>query len=519
MSSGINVNAAAYLAETKDLLKTEINAQGGSLTNATPFRDYVSNLHDLDMTDPEVVYRTTRPADWLVLPTPNDQEIYMLYHLEDTTVLLLNQFNFRTDVSTGLVKLEFGTVKNNVFVPNPALTTTTLDYAETHVQLNYADFADTTSDGKHQCMVKITPNTIGASLVRFGVSPSSENNYRYHHNDGCMEISLSSSTMTGFITAVTTDSSTGIRNLRYVTVSSNTRLTSFYLILGYCSSIKCVRGLQYSEPTSLTSAFQGASSLMAVDLPDCHDCTTAASAFNGCTSLLKLRQLDLRNCTNCTSMFAACSILETVDILTSNLLASTPSMFLSCTTLSTISTPINMTNVTSMNGMFYGCESLIYPNMTTEAVDGIISLCGDIGTMFQNCYTMTSLPPFTTALATIFTGLFLNARELIGPIIIDITNMTTNTVTMVQNCRLLRGLTLTWTGNITSYPAGILLNNTPFSIEATTALFNSLPNITSSTSRAITLTSSLCRDQLADGSAESLAIIAIATTKGWTVTL
>jgi hypothetical protein len=164
--------------------------------------------------------------------------------------------------------------------------------------------------------------------------------------------------------------------------------------------------------------------------------------------------------------------------------------------------------------MFAYCRKLPVLNISSDT--GVVQFKGNCENIILNCYEITSLPPYSTALVTVFTNFAANCNKLSSLLNVDITSLTTNTPTVP---RLIRDFTLTWTGERTSYPININLGLSLMDIDAVTALFNSLPNITTSTSRAVVCTNVYCRTQLANGSPESLAIIAIATNKGWTVTL
>lgn len=60
--------------------------------------------------DPYVVYKNTRPSDWLEMPAVSDGEMYLLFHLSPPTDNLI-AFTVGGDYT-----VEYGTVVNGTFV-------------------------------------------------------------------------------------------------------------------------------------------------------------------------------------------------------------------------------------------------------------------------------------------------------------------------------------------------------------------------------------------------------------------
>lgn len=82
----------------------------------------------------------------------------------------------------------------------------------------------------------------------------------------------------------------------------------------------------------------------------------------------------------------------------------------------------------------------------------------------------------------------------------------------LQPCYSLRKLLFTGGENLTSFPGDINLSNTALEADAVLAFFNTLPDISTSDTRTITLTNT---PAVSEGIPE--ATLAIATNKGWTV--
>ena len=81
-----------------------------------------------------------------------------------------------------------------------------------------------------------------------------------------------------------------------------------------------------------------------------------------------------------------------------------------------------------------------------------------------------------------------------------------------NTCYSLRKLLFTNCETMTSFPTNIDLSNTALEADAVLAFFNTLPDISTSTTRTITLKST---PAVAEGIPE--ATLAVATNKGWTV--
>lgn len=102
--------------------------------------------------DPDEVYKSTRPSDWLPLPTPDDSEAYFLGHLlpdVDNKFFIMISY-------TGTCTIEFGNYVNGVFTAKETLTPVSGGgFGHT---LNYNDYGDQTSDGYRQYIARIKIN-------------------------------------------------------------------------------------------------------------------------------------------------------------------------------------------------------------------------------------------------------------------------------------------------------------------------------------------------------------------------
>ena len=107
-----------------------------------------------DPTDPVEVYNTTRPSDWLPMPTPADNEMYLLFHIPDGFSSLLAF----TVTCTGNYTVALGSVSDGAFVS--VSSTTVASGSKYETELFADDYGNLTSDGHKQVMVKVSGTDI-----------------------------------------------------------------------------------------------------------------------------------------------------------------------------------------------------------------------------------------------------------------------------------------------------------------------------------------------------------------------
>ena len=102
------------------------------------------------------------------------------------------------------------------------------------------------------------------------------------------------------------------------------------------------------------------------------------------------------------------------------------------------------------------------------------------------------------------------ASDLLEELVVDISNFTANGIGVSLSS--LRKVVFSGTENMTAFPGNINFSRTNLSAAAVTEMFNSLPDISTSTTRTIKLNHT---PAVSEGIPE--ATLAIATNKGWTV--
>ena len=102
------------------------------------------------------------------------------------------------------------------------------------------------------------------------------------------------------------------------------------------------------------------------------------------------------------------------------------------------------------------------------------------------------------------------ASDLLEELVVDISKFTANGIGVSLSS--LRKVVFSGTENMTAFPGNINFSRTNLSVAAVAEMFNSLPDISGSTARTITLKKT---PAVAEGIPE--ATLAVATNKGWTV--
>lgn len=225
--------------------------------------------------DPDVVYATTRPEDWLPMPTPGDGEIYLLCHIPEG----LNGVFTATILTPGTTAIEIGNLVDGEFVPKQTITPT--HNVRLFVTVEASDYADVTADGYKQYIVRIKGNFKQALLY-----PETSEAYAYGV-PMIVEaiIGAEADVRFGF-------SSYGLENcnfLRYVRFVGNGALTNLsgfnFRTCGQLLSISAEKtsGIRYAD-----YLFSGCTSLMAISDKLLVDGATYNYAFGRC--ILRLPQ-------------------------------------------------------------------------------------------------------------------------------------------------------------------------------------------------------------------------------------
>jgi surface protein len=188
---------------------------------------------------------------------------------------------------------------------------------------------------------------------------------------------------------------------------------------------------------------------------------------------------------------------EKVEIKTIGNATNMTSMFQNCFSLQSV--PLfNTINVTNMTSMFYNCFSLqSVPLFNTTNVTNMTS-------MFSSCNSLQSVPLFNTTNVTNMTNMFYNCYSLNSIPAFTTTAVTTDFTTFANGCNSLNRITM-------SFNRTVALQNCQLSKDALVEIFTNLVNRTATTSAKIDITGNW------GSSALTAADRLIATNKNWTI--
>ena len=418
--------------------------------------------------DPVEVYNATRPSDWLPMPTPADNEMYLLFHIPDGVSSLLAF----TVTCTGNYTVALGTVSGGSFVASSSVDIASGSKYET--ELFADDYGNLTSDGMKQVMVKVS----GTDILTWAPSTHSKKTSPSDFAGwNIVEIACRLPSGTSVACASTTENSE-LKKLQYFAWYGKNAVTNASYMFKNCCSLTAIPQLDTSAVTNMKGMFYSCYSLTSIPQLNTSAVTNMSSMFVGCPSLTAIPQLDTSAVTDMASMFAICYSLTAIPQLDTSAVTNMKGVFNSCFALTSIP-QMDTSAVTDMSQMFYGCGALTaIPQLNTSAVT-------DMSNMFGSCVSLTAVPQMDTSAVTNMSNMFNSCYSLTA---------------------------IAFNGSVTGWAGyAVSLQDCSLSHAAIVAFFNSLPTITEA--KAITLTGNPGVSELTD--AEK----AIATGRGWTLTL
>ena len=324
--------------------------------------------------DPVEVYNTTRPSDWLPMPTPADNEMYLLFHIPDGFSSLLAF----TVTCTGNYTVALGSVSDVAFVQMSSTTVASGSKYET--ELFADDYGNLTSDGHKQVMVKVS----GTDILTWAQSTHSKKTSPSDFAGwNIVEISCNLPSGTSVACGNSTENS-ALKKLRYFAWYGKNAVTNMNNMFNNCYSLTAIPQMDTSAVTNMSSMFVGCPSLTAIPQLDTSAVTDMASMFAICYSLTAIPQLDTSAVTNMKGVFNSCFALTSIPQMDTSAVTDMSQMFSGCSSLTAIP-QLNTSAVTNMGGMFSYCSSLTaIPQLDTSAVT-------DMSNMFKNCYSLASI--------------------------------------------------------------------------------------------------------------------------------
>jgi surface protein len=139
--------------------------------------------------------------------------------------------------------------------------------------------------------------------------------------------------------------------------------------------------------TDMSYMFYECERMSTIPQLDTSNVTDMSRMFYGCNSLVSIPQLDTSNVTNMSFMFDGCNSLVSIPQLDTSNVTDMLYMFRYCRSLTSIP-QLDTSNVTRMAWMFDGCNSLVsIPQLDTSNVT-------DMDWTFNFCYSLTDIGGF-----------------------------------------------------------------------------------------------------------------------------
>ena len=247
---------------------------------------------------------STRPSDWLPMPTPADNEMYLLFHIPDEFSSLLAF----TVTCTGNYTVALGTVSGGSFVASSSVDIASGSKYET--ELFADDYGNLTSDGMKQVMVKISGTDILTWAPSTHSKKTSPSNFA-----GWNIVEIACRLPSG--TSVACGNSTGnsaLKKLRYFAWYGKNAVTDMSNMFSNCYSLTAIPQLDTSAVTDMSNMFSNCRSLTAIPQLDTSAVTSMFSMFSYCRSLTAIPQMDTSAVTNMGYMFNSCYSLTSIAL-------------------------------------------------------------------------------------------------------------------------------------------------------------------------------------------------------------
>lgn len=294
-----------------------------------------------------------RPSDWLPMPKPDDDEIYMLVHVPEN---LSTPLCFVVECD-GSYTIDIGTVMANRFVSFNNITT--VESGNAFETILHSEDCDTlTSDGMMQAMIKITGNNITSWNPK---KPSDAISITYCYMP-IVDIRCRLPNGSKFKMNNYPESSSGanvaLTALRYFSWEGPNKLEDATYMFYYCYGLFKVIELDTSMVKDASSMFYGCYMLNSIPEFDLTSATTTARMFYNCYSMREYPYyLDTKNVEDMSDMFRYNMTLRTFPKFDSSNAKNTSNMFYSDMCLKTI-TNLNIQHSVNVTNMFYRCDSV-----------------------------------------------------------------------------------------------------------------------------------------------------------------
>lgn len=352
--------AVSAIANLKSDLAEAITDRGIETSKDSSFKDLVEDIYKIPTKampvtrpyDPWVVYENTRPTDWLPMPTPEDHEIYLLFHI---LTGLKSPISFTATCGDKAdYVVEIGTVKDRKFVPDEKYRMEVKSGDKYINELDADDFGDVTEDGYAQCMIKISANEILTWM------PQDHPNYIRSAANRCwnfVEFWAKLPSATQIVIGNSSSMAAALSRLKYVRLIGPNKLRSSDSVFNYCQSLIALLEWDLSNCTTCASMLQNCYSLRAIPKLDTSRITNSSYMFYNCYTLEAVPEMDFSVAIDQSYMFTNNYCLKFVPAANTEKVTNMPGKFNCCYQLTSIG-PLNIKKLSSTTNLFGSCYQL-----------------------------------------------------------------------------------------------------------------------------------------------------------------
>lgn len=199
-------------------------------------------------------------------------------------------------------------------------------------------------------------------------------------------------------------------------LSFNNAITITSLFQG-CSSLRKVVEMRFVSPVNAGNAFMDCINL--VDFPDInYDMLSSTSGmFKGCASLTEIGNLTLTRSTNISAMFENCISIKSIGNIVAPVCINSFSAFMNVAALESIG-DVYLPETTNTTALFSSSRSLVSTGVIT------LTKATNLSNLFINCFSLRDIGDIIAPAVTSFNSAFFDCRSLVQAPSLDFTNVT-----------------------------------------------------------------------------------------------
>ena len=322
--------------------------------------------------DPEVVYRQTRPSDWLKMPDVSETpgNLYALVLIPQGAVAY-----FPLNISGSEVKIEYGyTDSNGSFITTEVASAAAIGRFDG--MIDSSDFSNITSDGHVQCMVRISYQE-GAPFILF-TRPLGDSEFSWVSPIREISCNVCGISFGGFYPA--------LKQMKYF---YGIGFSAPFSMFKDNISLIAVRRLEMRNFNDASYYFCGCSSLIAIPQIDFSHIYEFSGVFKDCISLEYLPELNTVQADRVEEMFAGCISLKELPLMDTSEVNVFTSFLKDCISIKEIGF-LDTSSGTDFDEMFSGCIGL----RKIPAID--TTRAYSMTNMFKSCSALTTVPALHT---------------------------------------------------------------------------------------------------------------------------